>query len=136
MEKITEKFEVAKEFWIKDSETGFMRIAQIGEILELPGCDIYRLLEDSKIIPCGMPEKGEYIVLRDYTFKSPDRMISLKPDNVVVLERNEAIQMMLRGYVKPRDPFAFFPKHAATIYGDFGYSSANRPLKRSWVRGG
>lgn len=137
MEKVIQKFEVIKGFWIKDAETGFMRETTIGEVLELANDVIFDLLEAGKIIPCGMPDRAEYIVLRIYSFKTPDKMISLKPDDVVVLERDEALRMILQGYARPRDPWAFFLKPDATIsYGDYGYSKTNHPLKKSWVRGG
>lgn len=137
MEKVVQKFKVLKEFWIKDVETGFMRITKTDEEMELPNDVVFGLLEAEKITPVGMPEKAEYIVVRGSSFKTADnKLVSLNPEDVVVLERGEALRMMLQGLVRPRDPWAFHPKPDATIsYGAFGYTKANQPLKKSWVRG-
>ncbi|MEF9426965.1 MAG: hypothetical protein L0956_07265 [Candidatus Mariimomonas ferrooxydans] len=115
MKKYVHEFEVKKEFHIR-GEDGYMRVTKIREILEKDAIEadggnstIIALLEEGTIIPHNMPETAVYEVLRSNSFTTPEKVISLKPGDLVTLSRENAISFMLNRFVRPTDKLIYYP---------------------------
>ena len=124
VEKLIHKFEVKKEFHLK-RPNGYMGVAKVGEVLELPNDVVPDLLLTGHIIPCRMKEIDEYEVIRPDTFRTVDAVVFLKEGEIVRLTREEAIPLLVNQKVRPVDKLAFHPQFKNNLKEDF-----NNPIWR------
>jgi hypothetical protein len=138
-----------KSCWYHNTTKGTMETLSPGQIFELDikedAEQIFQLISGLRAAPADdslVPERASYKVLVGFYRKGEDgRMIEAKRGQMLTLDRIQAVEFMIRGYVVPSDPDAWQPRDLINPRGPVDTVVKNmfdspEPERENWAQKG
>jgi hypothetical protein len=111
------KLKALKKVWYRNTKKGCMEPLGIGQEFELDvredAQQIFELISCFAALPIDpefVPQQAKYCALVQFSYQGlDDRTVNITPQQIVTLERQQAVEFMVKGFCRPIDLNAWRP---------------------------